>query len=157
MIRVRKEPHHDTELTKSWQQEPLQPIFLFYTPVHFFPFSPLEKNFILVDEWTVSFEINVRTEDGRAVENAFRVCIVLSHHLKSCQYLQQSIDPPSPLQGPQLYSVLIDYVDSLCRVWMSCPCHDIRPWQQAHLFAWAGVMSFKAPPQNGVLLARNWW
>lgn len=37
-------------------------------------------------------------------------------------------------EGPELYSLLIDYVDSLCSVWMSCLCRDTRQWQESHLF-----------------------
>lgn len=62
------------------------------------------------------FEIQVRMDNREAEKSLRSVRFVLSHHLKSCQYLQQSIDRPSLLAGPKLYSVLIDYADSLCRV-----------------------------------------
>lgn len=76
--------------------------------------------------------------------------IVLSHHLKSCRYLQQSIDLPSLLEGPKLYRVLIDYVDSLCRVWMSCLCHDIRPWQQSYLLTWRELLLWISKRASGL-------
>lgn len=81
------------------------------------------------------FETNVQLDNGGNCEKCFQgLHIVLSHHLKSCQYLQRSIDLSGLLEGPKLYSLLIDYVDSLGRVWMGCLCHDIRPWQQSRLF-----------------------
>lgn len=87
------------------------------------------------------FETNVQQDNGGNCEKCFQsLHIVLSHHLKSCQYPQRSIDPLSLLEGPVLYSILIDYVDSLCGVWVSCLCHDIRPWQQSHLFMWHDLL-----------------
>ena len=83
------------------------------------------------------FEINVRGNCEKCIQSLH---MVLSHHLKPCRYLQRSIDLPSLLDGPELYGVLIDYVDSLCGVRMSRPCPDIRPWQQFHVFMWRQLL-----------------
>lgn len=76
----------------------------------------------------LAFVTNVQQDIGETVKNVSRVHIVLSLHLKPCQYLQDIIDLLRLPEGPELYSVLIDYVDSLCSVWTSCPSlRDLRP------------------------------
>lgn len=96
------------------------------------------------------FETNVQQDNGANCEKCFQsLHIELSHHLKSCQYPRQSIDLPSLLGGLKLSSVLIDYVDWLCGVWMSCRCHDIRPWQQSHLFTWHELLLWISKSASG--------
>lgn len=117
---------------KAWWTVSNEPFFFNLTS--FMPSVCLQSSpFSSVDRFI--FETNVQLDNGGNCEKCFQgLHIVLSHHLKSCQYPQRSIDLLGLFEGPKLYSLLIDYVDSLCRIWMGCLCHDIRPWQQSHLF-----------------------
>lgn len=83
---------------------------------------------------------------SNSVQNCER-CLLNLHCVKPpFELLWKHIDPPGGLQGCRALSgASIDYVDSLCRVWMNRLCHDGRPWvQQLIVFAPAVATSLEA-------------